>query len=308
MRALIWTATLLGALAFADRSPCSAGEPPRVLRYGVADAGAVPQMVRDKIDVALGVVRKRCAHAGFEGVTAARAADGDRIEVTLPAELAPSETSIRALIERHGDVRFRVRASTRMEDEYRDKRLNEGAAPPEGYSWIPDEQSSLQALVETPEAPLAANVSEAVAKLDAAKDADPKDREALDQAAKDALAAFRKACDRSVFSNLDVATATVRRAMSRIGAQSLMHVSVRFELKEDRRAAFEQFTGDHVGRVLCVVVDGKVHVAPVLNSALPGAGDLRAPGTGYTEEQARDLAAILESGPLPLKLVPEQEK
>ena len=59
-----------------------------------------------------------------------------------------------------------------------------------------------------------------------------------------------------------------------------------------------------------VIVDGDVwlHVAPVINSAIPGAGELRAPGTGYTETEAQEMAAILECGPLPLRLVPRKEK
>ena len=48
-----------------------------------------------------------------------------------------------------------------------------------------------------------------------------------------------------------------------------MHVAVRFELKEDRRAAFEKLTGENVGRGLCVLLDGKVHVCPAIKSALP---------------------------------------
>jgi preprotein translocase subunit SecD len=307
MRPLFALAVGFAACLASDGRPCAAEEAGRVLVYRAADAGDLPERVRDVTEMAAGVITKRCAHAGFEGVAASRAADG-RLEVKLPATLATSETAVRGLIERRGDVKFRLRAETAMEDEWRDRRLQAGAAPPDGYAWVPDAESPLQALVETPEAPYAAKLSEAIAKLEADKDKTSKDHAVQEQAAKDAYAALREVSRESVFSNIDIAAASVQRTISTIGALALMHRSVRFEFKEDRRAAFEKFTGDHVGRTLCVVVEGKVQFAPVIRSALPGAGEIRAPGTGYTEEEAKAMAALLECGPLPCRLVAEKGK
>jgi preprotein translocase subunit SecD len=271
-----------------------------LLAYSAAAWDGAGRVMFDDPKTAADVVVKRCAHAGFDGVVACVGADGASVEVRVPKALAADETAIRHLVERRGDVSFRVRAPQKLEDEQRDKRLNEGAPPPEGYTWIPDERSSLMALVETPEAPLAAKL----AALLQQKGSGPDVAAAYDEG-RSRLDAVRAA---SVFTNEDIVAASVRRSLSTYGAQSLMHVNVRFEFADPRKAAFEKFTGANVGRELCVVVEGKVHVAPVINSAIPGAGELRAPGTGYTETEAQEMAAILECGPLPLRLVPRKEK
>jgi preprotein translocase subunit SecD len=87
-----------------------------------------------------------------------------------------------------------------------------------------------------------------------------------------------------------------------------LRISVRFEFKETRKAAFEKFTGGHVGRALAVVLDGKVHVCPVIKSAIPGEGQWIGPGNGYTDEEAAEIAALLACGPMPCNLVPEKGK
>jgi hypothetical protein len=276
--------------------PAAAADGDRVVLYSVRSWQPGAAVKREDRKAAAEVVTRRCIHAGFDGVTAAVASDGEAIELRIPKAHAESEAAIAQLAERPGDVVFRIRAREKMEDEWRDKRLNAGEPPPEGYAWVPDEQSSLQALVETPEAPILAKMEKLVHEGSV--------QEGQRGAAFEALSAeLVRVSAASVFANADIGTASVRRSMSTIGGQSMRHVAVQFEFKEERKAAFEKFTGANVGRTLCVVVEGKVQVAPVIAAAIPGAGLLRAAGTGYTDDQARDLAAVLEAGALPVKLV-----
>jgi len=299
------TSIALTVFLAAAVSVCAADDADRVLVYAPASWAPGMAASSDDVKATAAVVAKRCAHAGFEGVTADVAKDGKSVEVRLPKALVASEAAVRHLVERRGDVTFRVRASEKMEDEYRDKRLNEGAPPPEGYAWVPDAESSLQALVETPEAPVEAKIRKLAAAADTKSGAE---KDAAEDAVEAATVELWTVCGESVFTNSQIASSTVQRSMSSWGAQRFMRVVVRFEFAEARRAAFEKFTAARIGRQLCVVVEGKVHVSPVINAAIPGAGELRAPGTGYTEGEAQEMAAILESGPLPCRLVPAKDK
>lgn len=78
---------------------------------------------------------------------------------------------------------------------------------------------------------------------------------------------------------------------------------VAFELKSEGAKIFKDYTAQHVGDVLAIVLDKKVISAPVIRSAIPnGRGVI----TGnFTVEEARSLAVQLRYGalPVPLKVV-----
>jgi preprotein translocase subunit SecD len=241
------------------------------------------------------VVAARCRHAGFDGVTA-DATDGT-VRVTVPTTHAADEPAIRRLAERRAAIEFRIRAKTSDEDEWRDRRLQSAAVPPAGLVWCEPLEGVSKILVEAPE-------EAAAARLEAANKKDPADPAAVKKAHEELERVRRE----SVFTNADVGASSVQRTMRSWGAQRFLHKSVRFEMKEGRRDAFEQFTGWRVGRDLCVVVDGKVRFCAPIPAAMPGSGELHGPGTGYTEEEARELAAWLVSGPLPCRLVPKEPR
>lgn len=217
------------------------------------------------------------------------------VSLAIPPAAKEDEGLLLRLCERRGRIEFRLRAPNDTEQEYRERRLEGGVAPPAGWTWATAEEGGETFLLEIPEA-----------KARAALDAVPVGAEHDDARGK-ARSAYEDACRASVFANEPGTTATVSHSMSTHGAQFLHHTSVRFELPEARRAAFETFTGANVGRTLCVVVDGKVHVAPVIRTALPGAGELRLPGSGYTDEGAREMAALFAGGALPCRLVRQKE-
>jgi len=62
-------------------------------------------------------------------------------------------------------------------------------------------------------------------------------------------------------------------------------------------------------RWLAIVIDGRIHMAPVLQTALPGEGQISGPQPlGFTTLEQRALVSILKTKPLPCRLVLEAEE
>jgi hypothetical protein len=294
----------LAALVATDREPLAADDASRVVAFRVEGwpgentaklDGSESAMKLKK--VAAEILAKRCAHAGLDGVTAA--VGGIGVEAKLPPALAGREGDVRRLAARRGCIEFRVRAETGFEDEWKERKLEGVTTPPKGFEWAEDEQSGRATLLETPEADAFAKIQALVGQDDGKDHADEW------RATK---AAFEKVRASSVFDNADVAEATVERSISTYGAATHLRVAIRFTLKDARRAAFEKFTGDHVGRALAIVIDGKVHLCLPIAAAIPGEAKWIGPGTGYTDESAQEIAALLACGPLPCRLVAAETK
>jgi len=81
-------------------------------------------------------------------------------------------------------------------------------------------------------------------------------------------------------------------------------VSFRFDTIGARR--FADYTRDHVGSALAIVLDGAVLSAPVIQEAIPG-GSGQIDGH-FTVEEASDLAALLRAGALPVPLTVVEER
>ena len=81
------------------------------------------------------------------------------------------------------------------------------------------------------------------------------------------------------------------------------YVSIKFDRKGAR--LFEQITGENVKKRLAIVLDNRVHTAPVIQEKISG-GEARITGN-YTMEEARDLAIVLRAGalPAPVKILEE---
>ena len=69
----------------------------------------------------------------------------------------------------------------------------------------------------------------------------------------------------------------------------------------DARAArtFAEFTGNNIGRQLAIVLDDRIHSAPVVESRISGDGIISGQ---FTLEEADDLALVLRSGALPASI------
>lgn len=60
---------------------------------------------------------------------------------------------------------------------------------------------------------------------------------------------------------------------------------------------FERITGEHIHKRMAIVLDGKVHSAPTIQSRI-GGGKASITGS-FTPTEAQDLAIVLRAGSLP---------
>lgn len=69
---------------------------------------------------------------------------------------------------------------------------------------------------------------------------------------------------------------------------------------------FAHITEEHVGRRLAIILDNKIHSAPVIREKIPH-GEARITGA-FTLEEAKDLAVVLRAGalPAPIKILEER--
>ncbi|NJN64525.1 MAG: protein translocase subunit SecD [Acidobacteria bacterium] len=81
--------------------------------------------------------------------------------------------------------------------------------------------------------------------------------------------------------------------------------TVSFRLNVDVASRFARHTRANVGRVMPIVLDGKVETAPMIQSEISTDGQI----TGeYTYEEAQDLALVLRAGALPARVVTIEER
>ncbi|MBM3316313.1 MAG: protein translocase subunit SecD [Candidatus Eisenbacteria bacterium] len=93
--------------------------------------------------------------------------------------------------------------------------------------------------------------------------------------------------------------AHVASAIRRIGLDAARPNSsgVSLTLNPEGSRVFRRVTGENVGRMLAITLDGRVASAPSIRERIPGG---RASITGnFTDEEARDLAIVLQAGALP---------
>ena len=81
--------------------------------------------------------------------------------------------------------------------------------------------------------------------------------------------------------------------------------AVGFTLNSSGAAAFARVTGENIGRFLAIVLDKSVQSAPRINGRIAADGQIAG---GFTQEEAADLALILNSGALPATLTYLQEQ
>jgi SecD/SecF fusion protein len=81
---------------------------------------------------------------------------------------------------------------------------------------------------------------------------------------------------------------------------------VSFELSSQGAKQFSELTQRSIGRRLAIVLDDKIHSAPVIQTQIP---DGRGQITGnFTFEEASDLAIVLRAGALPVPVIVEEER
>lgn len=74
---------------------------------------------------------------------------------------------------------------------------------------------------------------------------------------------------------------------------------VHFELKNERKKDFLNFTRRNVGRLMAIVLDDECQMAPSIKSEIPGAGIIEG---RFDAKEASDLKLLLNAGALPVPL------
>lgn len=96
----------------------------------------------------------------------------------------------------------------------------------------------------------------------------------------------------------DVVTKATAGASTEKTAPGAFEVSMVFN--QAGATAWEAITTANVGKPIAIVLDGRVQSAPTIQEPIPG-GESRISGS-FTAAEARQLAAVLESGALPVDL------
>lgn len=78
--------------------------------------------------------------------------------------------------------------------------------------------------------------------------------------------------------------------------------AVSFNLTADGSQRFGRATGENIGRLLAIILDGRIQSAPSINARITDSGIITGGPGGYTLQEASDLALILRSGALPASL------
>ena len=74
---------------------------------------------------------------------------------------------------------------------------------------------------------------------------------------------------------------------------------ITFELNDEGRQIFRDYTASHVGDAVAIVMDKTVLSAPVIRSTIDGSGQIEG---SYTTEEAQSLAVQMQYGALPVAL------
>ena len=105
---------------------------------------------------------------------------------------------------------------------------------------------------------------------------------------------------RTLMTGDAISDANVRRG------DQLEGVYVELTLNSVGSTAFDRLTGENVGRLLAIVLDGRVYSAPQIRERISG-GVASITGS-FTFQEARDLAIVLRAGalPAPVKILEER--
>jgi len=92
-------------------------------------------------------------------------------------------------------------------------------------------------------------------------------------------------------------------ATATVGTGEMGEPVVDFKMTPEGGRAFGKITGDHVGRQLAIILDGKVFSAPVIRSRI-GGGSGQITGR-FSWDEAKNLALVLRAGalPAPVKII-----
>lgn len=250
------------------------------------------EITRERLNKAIEVIDKRVNATGLTEIYIASTASNE-IVVEMPRRSVSEIASVKKLIERNGQLEFRIQAETQQEAKEREKR---DANPrlyrvPPDRRWVPlaEPGQVKDILVRVPEGP----AEKAWLELRASKgETAPETIEAERE--------LRRLQASELFRGEDLDDVDVTRQE--------LQIVVAFELKDARKSDFGDFTGRNVGKNMAIILDGKVSSAPVIQGKLPGRGVITGGGSGFDQEEADALRIVLESGSTGVRLELEREE
>ena len=267
----------------------------RGLRYGLDLAGGAALTYRIDaqtsdgaardfdVNTILEIIENRVNAFGLAEISLT-ATEDDEILVEVPGRSKEQLEGIKRVVERNGDLEFRIlenETKTRAERQKREQlgRLYRPSDP--RYVWVPDASGRDDLLVLFEEKPVRDELDALRARAEAGED--------VAEAIKDAER--RKADIERLerFTGQDLAKTAVQ--------PQNVEIVVYFEMIRERQDDFHGFTKRHVEQQMAIILDGKVNSAPVINSPLPGKGIIEGGGMGgFKADEARELSIVLESG------------
>jgi SecD/SecF fusion protein len=260
----------------------------RVRAEGEQDQATV---LKDAIEV----IRSRVDAFGVSEVNISSSGK-DSFTVDLPGRGKEEIERIKEIMKKVGTLEFRIVADATVTgaETARREREKEKYAPPPHLRWNRTEQGG-ETLVEVPDLKARADLDAAEAAL---KSPPPgSDPAALRDAVDEKRQAWEDAKARYLWTGQDLASVSYSRAPITEGTGYEVH----FSMTPGRKSAFGDFTAANVGRQMAIVLENVVHSAPEIKSPLPGEGKIEGGMRGFSQEDAQDLATVLNSGSLQVK-------
>lgn len=109
-----------------------------------------------------------------------------------------------------------------------------------------------------------------------------------------------------VAKDIVVTGANLLNAMPEPDPQAPNRLRISFVFNRTGARQLSRFTGENVGRLTAIILDGKIRSYPIIRSKIPdGRGVIEG---SFTDEEARDLAIVLRAGALPAPMFTREER
>jgi SecD/SecF fusion protein len=224
----------------------------------------------------------------------------NQFTVELPGRGKEEIDRIKSIMSTLGALEFRIVAEQAMasSEGMKKEREKDAYVPTPGYAWYPSDEGR-EYLLEVPDLKAAAEAAARKKALDEAVKAGRPEGELAplraslaeaELAAEDAKTKYGWTGDR-----LESAAAVPAPE----GPHGAYEIS--FSIVPTYKAAFGDFTGANIDRQMAIVLNRTVSTAPNIHSKLPGSGRIFSSYNPYTQETARDLVTVLQSGSLKVK-------
>lgn len=249
------------------------------------DGGAPPP---DAVERVMNVLNARLNGTGLSEITI-EATQQNEILVKVPGTGKAQLDQIMDILERNGELEFRMRAP---ESEEQQERAMQEAAPelyktPSNRKWYPVAEGG-EMLVVVAEQKLEKELDALLQRQAAGENVPDEEIKAKQRELQDVL-------DQEVFTGDQLEETRVQPQQ--------MEIVVFFKFKSNRRPAFTDFTKKNVKKQMAIILDGRVDSAPVIQGTLPGEGVINGGGPkGFTQAEAKELSIVLESGSTGVKL------